>query len=113
MQAAQSRQSLQQQIMEQAQQEENELRKAEMMYNLDVINQQRRDQSNKAAMEKINGYLKKVQILETSNPDLYGGICGSYPLHGDYGKHEILNWAVKFFADALLLVNTGRSTPGI
>lgn len=56
-----------------------------------------------AAMEKINGYLKKVQILETSNPDLYGGICGSYPLHGDYGKHEILNWAVKFFADALLL----------
>jgi len=54
-------------------------------------------------MRKINSFLKKVQLLDFSNPDINGGICGSYPVHGNYGKFEILNWAVKFFIDALLL----------
>jgi hypothetical protein len=62
-------------------------------------------------MKKINAYQKRVQILRTSNPDLYGGISGSYPLHGDYGKYELLSWAVKFFIDSLLLekeIDEGR-----
>lgn len=70
-------------------------------------------------MERINSYLKKVQLLNGSNPDIYGGICGSCPVHGAYGPYEILNWAVKFFIDALLLegaikdeiTNSGYSGP--
>ncbi len=54
-------------------------------------------------MKHINTYLKKVQLLGVSKPDLYGGVSGSYPLKGQYGQFEILNWAVKFFIDALLL----------
>lgn len=54
-------------------------------------------------MKKINRYLKGVQLLQTNNPDIYGGISGSDPLHGGYGSFEILNWAVKFFIDALIL----------
>jgi len=54
-------------------------------------------------ISKVNGYLKGVQLLKTCNPCLYGGIGGSDPLHGGYGKFEILNWAVKFFIDALML----------
>ena len=50
-----------------------------------------------------NNYLKGVQLLETKNPDLYGGITGSFPLHGLYGRFEVLNWAVKFFIDSLML----------
>lgn len=65
-------QNLQQQIMEQAQQEENELRKAELMYNLDVINQQRRDQAEKAAMQKFNrfGTIDKGSLFEK-----FGSTC--------------------------------------
>lgn len=54
-------------------------------------------------MMRANSYLRSVQLLETDNPDLYGGIAGSEPLHGPYGRFEILNWAVKFFADSLML----------
>lgn len=61
------------------------------------------DKKHLDCMGKINSYLKKVQLLGFSNPDIYGGICGSYPVHGNYGQFEILNWAVKFFIDALLL----------
>lgn len=54
-------------------------------------------------MQRINTFLKKVQIHNTSNPDINGGIAGSFPLHGGYGAFEILNWAVKFFIDSLML----------
>lgn len=55
---------------------------------------------------RVNRYLKGVQLLRTQNPALYGGISGSDPVHGEYGRFEILNWAVKFFADALMLEMT-------
>jgi hypothetical protein len=45
----------------------------------------------------------KGQYLRTRNPNLYGGIAGSDPIHGGYGQFEILSWAVKFFMDALML----------
>jgi hypothetical protein len=28
---------------------------------------------------------------------------GASPFDGDYGRYEILNWAAKFYVDALLL----------
>jgi uncharacterized protein YyaL (SSP411 family) len=52
---------------------------------------------------KANAFLRRVQWLGTGNPGLDGGISGSYPLHGRYGPFEVLNWAVKFFADSLML----------
>ncbi len=54
-------------------------------------------------MKKTNRYLMRAQMVDTSNPDLYGGISGSNPMHALYGRFEILNWAVKFFADSLML----------
>jgi prenyltransferase beta subunit len=55
------------------------------------------------AAEKANNYLMSRQIICPENKALNGGITGSYPINGDYGKYEILNWAVKFFMDAVLL----------
>jgi hypothetical protein len=52
---------------------------------------------------KANRFLKSVQWLGTGNPGLDGGISGSYPVHGRYGRFEVLNWAVKFFVDSLML----------
>jgi hypothetical protein len=54
-------------------------------------------------MRKANAALRKVQFLRTDEPGLYGGISGSEPIHGAYGRFEILNWAVKFFLDAQML----------
>ncbi len=47
--------------------------------------------------------LMSTQNRASSDPGLAGGIKGSYPLDGDYGRYEVLNWATKFFVDALLL----------
>lgn len=47
-------------------------------------------------------FLKRTQNRNTSDPGLRGGIKGSWPLRGGYGRYEILNWATKFFLDALI-----------
>jgi len=39
----------------------------------------------------------------SDSPGLRGGVKGSCPFDGDYGRYEVLNWATKFFVDALLL----------
>jgi len=54
-------------------------------------------------MVKANGFMKRVQWLGTGNAGLDGGINGSYPLHGEYGRFSVLSWAVKFFVDSLIL----------
>lgn len=54
-------------------------------------------------MRRTNAALRKIQFLHTDHPGLYGGISGSQPIHGAYGRFEILNWAVKFFLDAQML----------
>jgi hypothetical protein len=54
-------------------------------------------------MVRTNEFLRKVQWMGTRNADLDGGISGSFPLHGQYGRFQILNWAVKFFLDSMLL----------
>ncbi len=57
-------------------------------------------------------FVASTQNRESRDPGLHGGIKGSAPLTGDYGRHELLNWATKYFADALMRhdVVTGRWT---
>lgn len=52
---------------------------------------------------KLICFVKSTQNCTSANPGLRGGIKGSYPFGGQYGKYQILNWANKFFIDALLL----------
>jgi uncharacterized protein YyaL (SSP411 family) len=54
-------------------------------------------------MRRTNSALRKIQFLHTDHPGLYGGVSGSHPIQGAYGRFEILNWAVKFFVDAQML----------
>jgi hypothetical protein len=65
--------------------------------------QETREQKFLEGMKSANRYLKKVQFTHTGNPNLFGGIAGSDPVHGLYGRFEVLSWAVKFFMDALML----------
>lgn len=50
--------------------------------------------------------LKKHQSLSNPHPGIRGGIPSSFPIWGSYVPYAILNWATKFFADALLAKNT-------
>lgn len=46
--------------------------------------------------------VKQTQVL-SGDPNIVGGIKGSQPIYGWYGKYQYLNWAAKFYADALML----------
>jgi len=52
--------------------------------------------------------VRRTQILTTGHSGIRGGIKGSDPIWGPYEKYTILNWATKFFVDALLLDMHGR-----
>lgn len=51
---------------------------------------------------RVLRFLKATQNRVTRHAGLKGGIKGSAPLGAEYGRYQILNWATKFFADALL-----------
>lgn len=57
----------------------------------------------------LNYFLKSTQDTETKNRNIKGGIKGSQPIYGDllkgigYSRLSFLNWATKFFIDALIL----------
>jgi SAM-dependent methyltransferase len=55
------------------------------------------------AARRILQFLKMTQNCVSSDGGLRGGIKGSYPFDGGYGRYEVLNWATKFYVDALLL----------
>ena len=48
------------------------------------------------------GFVKRTQDRVSTDPGVRGGIPGSWPAGGEYGRYEMLNWAAKFFADALM-----------
>src|SRR6266700_1001966 len=47
-------------------------------------------------------FLKRTQNRRSREPGLRGGIKGAWPVGGGYGAYEVLSWATKFFADALM-----------
>ena len=61
-------------------------------------------------------FLKTTQNCTASDPGLRGGIKGAYPFDGTYGQYQVLNWATKFFIDALLLenkINNGNTSGAV
>ena len=57
---------------------------------------------------RANRYLMARHNLTSPDPVFRGGVFGSWPFWGDYGHNRILNWAVKFFIDALYLEATPK-----
>jgi hypothetical protein len=51
------------------------------------------------AAQKANSFVRRMVRTE-GDPDMVGGIKGSFPISGDYGKYQYLSWAAKFFIDA-------------
>jgi len=55
---------------------------------------------NKAYQAKE--YLKACQNNMDNTPVAKGALWGSWPICGDYGKYQALNWPPKFMADLLM-----------
>ncbi|AAZ25057.1 prenyltransferase/squalene oxidase repeat-containing protein [Colwellia psychrerythraea] len=55
----------------------------------------------KAALQAITFVRKTIKIEE--DKAYSGGVQGSYPVQGGYGRYQQLNWAAKFYIDAQLL----------
>ncbi len=62
-----------------------------------------RDEKYRKAARQINRYLMAHHDIRNPDARLRGGVPGSWPVWGDYGELRILNWATKFFVDALIL----------
>ncbi len=52
---------------------------------------------------KLNEFVRCTVRLEGENDAMIGGVKGSYPIDGLYGRFEYLNWAAKFFIDSNML----------
>lgn len=68
-----------------------------------------RDESYLTSARELNSYMKSTQDIKNSDMNISGGIKGCLPIYGDiinnvgYCRLAYINWATKFFIDALLL----------
>jgi hypothetical protein len=51
---------------------------------------------------RANAYVRRTVRLD-GPPEMRGGVKGSFPVDGAYGRFQYLNWAAKFLADSLML----------
>ncbi len=54
------------------------------------------------AAARSNRFSMRVQDLTSEDPNIRGGIPGSWPIDGKYHPYQYPNWAAKFFADSLM-----------
>ena len=59
---------------------------------------------------RANRYVRRTMSID-GPPEMRGGIKGSFPIDGDYGQFEYLNWAVKFAIDSNILEQKIRMHP--
>jgi Squalene-hopene cyclase C-terminal domain len=60
------------------------------------------DERYRGASRRVNAWVRRTIALD-GPVGQRGGVKGSFPFDGDYGRFEYLNWAVKFTLDANLL----------
>jgi hypothetical protein len=63
------------------------------------------------AARRANAYVR-ARVRVDGEPEVRGGVKGSFPVDGEYGQFEYLNWACKFFIDANLLEQELSSSAG-
>jgi hypothetical protein len=54
-----------------------------------------------AAFE-LNRFVRRTVRIDGPE-EIVGGVKGAFPVWGDYGRYEFLNWSAKFFVDSNLL----------
>jgi hypothetical protein len=64
------------------------------------------------AARRANAYVRRTVAVQ-GDPDILGGVAGSFPCWGGYLRLAYPNWAAKFFIDAQRLEAARAPTPGI
>ena len=54
-------------------------------------------------------FVKRTQDRGAAADGVRGGIPGSWPAGGEYGRYEMLSWAAKFFADGLMRLDAATA----
>ncbi len=67
-----------------------------------LLYQHTKDSSFRDAAFAANQYVRRTVRLDGPQ-EIRGAVKGSFPISGDYGRYEYLNWAAKFFIDSNLL----------
>jgi hypothetical protein len=57
---------------------------------------------------KMVDWLKQRQPLDNVEPGIRGGLPGAWPIDGGYSVYSYVNWAAKYFVDALLEARVAR-----
>jgi hypothetical protein len=57
------------------------------------------DEAYRAASRRANRFVRRT-IATGIHPGVDGAVRGSFPISGNYGRHQFLNWAAKFTIDA-------------
>ncbi len=71
-----------------------------------------RDELFLKAAKKMVEQMKGLQIRNTKDRRILGGLTGSHPMSGSYVAYGIPNWGVKFFADMLIAdINIEKGCP--
>lgn len=58
---------------------------------------------------RSNAFVRRTVHLD-GPVEMRGGVKGAFPVDGDYGRFQFLNWAPKFLADSLMLENELRAS---
>jgi hypothetical protein len=67
-----------------------------------MLYQYTQQHSYRAAAFAANRYVRRTMKTQ-GVPETLGGIKGSFPVSGDYGQYQYLNWAAKFFVDSNMM----------
>jgi len=59
---------------------------------------------------RANAFVRRTVYLD-GPIELRGGVKGSFPVDGQYGRYQLLNWAAKFLADSLIMELDLSRTP--
>ena len=59
---------------------------------------------------KMVDWLKQRQALDNVEPGIRGGLSGAWPVDGGYSVYSYVNWAAKYFVDALLAARPACQT---
>ena len=63
-----------------------------------------RDPRHLEGARRLVSYVMRHHDVISEVARIRGGVTGSWPISGDYGRFRMLNWATKFFLDACLLL---------
>lgn len=69
------------------------------------------DEAYRAGAYKLNRFVRRTLRVDAV-AEIRGAIKGSFPIDGDYGKFEFLNWATKFAIDSFTLEREVRQKVG-